>query len=113
MVAKQESSATAGVQASLQFWEDLRMQQRQRCEVMQGNSSRNAPHPSHRELHRKALTLASSSRLEQKLNDCLWAQEGFIILVTGLTALWSITPYMNNIDGLEILDNLIGDRRAE
>lgn len=35
--------------------------------------------------------MASSSRLEQKFNACLWAQEVFIILVTGLMALWSFT----------------------
>lgn len=88
---------------------------------MQVNSSSNATIHNRGELHRKVGSsseavaiarlnvsfisssvctsqvlqeMASSSRLEQKLNDCLWAQEVFIILVTGLIALWSFTLYM-------------------
>lgn len=87
---------------------------------MQVNSSRKATNHNCGELHRKVgnsseavdttrlnvsfvsssvctsqvlQVMASSSRLEQKLNDCLWAQEVFIILVTGLMALWSFTLY--------------------
>lgn len=38
--------------------------------------------------------MASSSRLEQKLDYCLWTQKVFIVLVMGLTALWGVTLYM-------------------
>lgn len=39
--------------------------------------------------------MASSSHLEQKWNNCLWAQGVFIILVTSLMASWSFTLYVH------------------
>lgn len=78
---------------------------------MEGNSNRNASDPSHRELHRKVGTsskagnttqlsasfISSSvgvSQVLQGMANSTGAQEVFIILVTGLMALWSITLYV-------------------
>lgn len=88
---------------------------------MQGYRSREAANHHGRELHRKVGTsseavdtkqlsvsfmassvvtsqvlevMASSSRLEHKLNQCLWAQEVLMVLVAALMAVCSFTLYM-------------------
>lgn len=43
--------------------------------------------------------MASSSRLEQKLDCWLWSQKVFIVLVMCLTALWVFTLYVYDISG--------------
>ncbi|KAM3857103.1 motile sperm domain-containing protein 2-like [Diretmus argenteus] len=102
-----------GNQDLTQFWKEIPkskvMEHRLKCHVLQdlkpalsltANYNYNRPAITngangHQDIHSTLLqVVAGSSRLEQKLDQCLWTQKVIIVLVMALTAMWCSAPYM-------------------
>ncbi|KAM4602186.1 motile sperm domain-containing protein 2-like [Polymixia lowei] len=101
MAAEMEPSVAGGNQDLAQFWKEIPkskvMEHRLQCHALQGlkpalNLTTNTYN---RDIHSTLLqVMASSKRLEQKLDRCLWTQKVLVVLVTALSALWCSTIYM-------------------
>uniref|UniRef100_A0AAZ3NRQ7 Motile sperm domain-containing protein 2 n=2 Tax=Oncorhynchus tshawytscha TaxID=74940 RepID=A0AAZ3NRQ7_ONCTS len=101
MAAEMEPCSGGGSTDLAQFWKGVPkakiMEHRLRCRMLEGIKSALSPvtdrsHKmetnSYQDMHTTLLQLmASSSRLEQKMDHCLWWQKLFTVLVTALTAL--------------------------
>ncbi|XP_043086496.1 motile sperm domain-containing protein 2 [Puntigrus tetrazona] len=100
MAAEMESSGGAGVSELAQFWKEVSkakvMEHRLRCHVLEipksilSNSfeSLSGTTNDHQDLQSTLMRLmATNSRLEQKLDSCLWTQKVLLGLVSFLLAL--------------------------
>ncbi|XP_071388434.1 motile sperm domain-containing protein 2-like isoform X1 [Centroberyx affinis] len=114
MAAEMESSTTVENQDLAQFWKEIPkskvMEHRLKCHVLQGlkpalsltaNNYNRPPITNGTNGHQDMQTMllqvmASSRRLEQKLDHCLWTQKVIIVLVMALTALWCSTLYIQH-----------------
>ncbi|XP_029924837.1 motile sperm domain-containing protein 2-like isoform X2 [Myripristis murdjan] len=112
MAAEMEPVVTGANQDLAQFWKEIPkskvMERRLKCHILQSlkptlnldNHNYNSPAISngtngHQDIHTTLLqVMASSRRLEQKLDRCLWTQKVIIVLVMALAALWCSTLYM-------------------
>ncbi|XP_059183633.1 motile sperm domain-containing protein 2-like isoform X3 [Centropristis striata] len=103
MTVEMELSTNEGNQDLEQIWEKIRPLQRLSCPILQDvepflrQTLSGSPGTSDRGRINATLlqVLASSRRLEQKLDQCIWTQKVFIVLVIGLTALWGFTLYIH------------------
>lgn len=101
-----EPSTADGNQDLVVFWEEIPPVQRLKCQVLQDvkpvlrltANSYHTPAASsdHQRIHATLLqVMASSSRLEQKLDRSLWTLKVFMVLAMVLTALWGLTLYIH------------------
>ncbi|XP_044044482.1 motile sperm domain-containing protein 2-like isoform X3 [Siniperca chuatsi] len=110
MAAEMEPSTTDGEQDLATFCEEIpqskMINQSLKCPVWQDvkpvlrlttkNYGTPATSNGHQNIHVALLqVMASSRRLERKLDHCLWTQKVFIVLVMAMTALWGFTLYIH------------------
>ncbi|XP_036396013.1 motile sperm domain-containing protein 2 [Megalops cyprinoides] len=107
MAAEMEQNAGVGSPELAQFWKEVPktriMEHRLRCHVLESGLTvtplTDSPIPSgpsgHQDLHTMLMRVAaSSSRLEQKLDHCLWVQKVLTVLVMVLMAFSFCTLYL-------------------
>ncbi|XP_078021951.1 uncharacterized protein LOC117254939 [Epinephelus lanceolatus] len=110
MTAEVELGYPDGNQDLAQFFEEIPQMQRLMCHILQDvkpvlrltTSNHNTPATisDHQRIHAALLqVVASSSRLERKLDHCLWTQKVFSVLVMGLIALWGFTLFIHYSTG--------------
>ncbi|XP_016111997.1 motile sperm domain-containing protein 2 [Sinocyclocheilus grahami] len=100
MAAEMESSGGAGVSELAQFWKEVSkakvMEHRLRCLLLESpksilsnwSESPSAASNEHQDLQSTLMrVMASNSRLEQKLDSCLWTQKVLVLMVWFLLAL--------------------------
>ncbi|XP_051566621.1 motile sperm domain-containing protein 2 isoform X2 [Myxocyprinus asiaticus] len=107
MAAEMESSTGAAIPDLAQFWKDVSkpkiMEHRLRCHVLESTKSvlgNSFESPSvtqtneHQDLQMMLMrVMMSNSRLEQKLETCLWVQNVLVVLVSFLLAISFATAY--------------------
>ncbi|XP_051564371.1 motile sperm domain-containing protein 2-like [Myxocyprinus asiaticus] len=107
MAAEMESSAGAAIPDLAQFWKEVSkskiMEQRLRCHILESpkpirsnsfESPSVTPTNEHQDLQTMLMRMMlTNSRLEQKLESCLWVQKVFVVLVSFLLAINFITVY--------------------
>ncbi|XP_052004461.1 motile sperm domain-containing protein 2-like [Xyrauchen texanus] len=107
MAAEMESSAGAAIPDLAQFWKDVSkpkiMEHRLRCHVLESTKSilinsfespSVTPNYEHQDLQTMLMrVMMSNSRLEQKLETCLWVQKVLVVLVSFLLAISFTTAY--------------------
>uniref|UniRef100_A0A9J7Z907 Motile sperm domain containing 2 n=1 Tax=Cyprinus carpio carpio TaxID=630221 RepID=A0A9J7Z907_CYPCA len=100
MAAEMESSAGAGVSELALFWKEVSkakvMEHRLRCHLLESpksilsnlSESPSATSNEHQDLQSTLMrVLATNSRLEQKLDSCVWTQKVLVLMVSFLLAL--------------------------
>ncbi|MBN3303085.1 MSPD2 protein, partial [Amia calva] len=112
MAAEMDLTTTAGPQELVQFWKEVPkqkiMEHRLRCYVIEsckptslfGESPLNNVKNSQEDLHSKLLrVMASSKRLEEQVDQCLWFQKMLMGLVSLLMAITCSMLYLLYMDG--------------
>uniref|UniRef100_A0A8C2CDV9 Motile sperm domain containing 2 n=1 Tax=Cyprinus carpio TaxID=7962 RepID=A0A8C2CDV9_CYPCA len=100
MAAEMESSAGAGVSELALFWKEVSkakvMEHRLRCHLLESpksilsnlSESPSATSNEHQDLQSTLMrVMATNSRLEQKLDSCVWTQKVLVLMVSFLLAL--------------------------
>ncbi|TDG96297.1 hypothetical protein EPR50_G00238510 [Perca flavescens] len=96
--AEMEPSTTDGNQDLVLFWDEISPVQRLKCQVLQDVKPvlRLTASSDHQRIHATLLqVMASSSRLEQKLERSLWTLKVVMVLAMVWTALWGFTLYIH------------------
>ncbi|XP_051999108.1 motile sperm domain-containing protein 2-like isoform X1 [Xyrauchen texanus] len=107
MAAEMEASAGAAIPDLAQFWKEVSkskiMEQRLRCHILESpklihsnsfESPSVTPTNEHQDLQTMLMrVMMANSRLEQKLESCLWVQKVLVVLVSFLLAFNLITVY--------------------
>ncbi|XP_075997686.1 motile sperm domain-containing protein 2-like [Genypterus blacodes] len=98
MAAELQSNATFSQQDLAQFWDETPqskiMKHKLRCHILHNRFVMVNTTKGHQDLHATLLQLmACSSRLDHKLDQCVWTQNVIMVVVMVLTTLWGLTLY--------------------